>query len=121
MFHQVPPPCLVVRAHEQDGLSPRATPEYTRPCQAQGDDAAHGTCEGATPKRPLQGQQLRLGHATLRLYHVVLRRAARPAVTPAADPPHRRHALLPLALQPPGALWGTPPRAGGRPPGFAQG
>src|SRR4029434_8442513 len=111
MFQQVPPPCLIVRAQEQDGLGTGATPEYARPFQTQVDDAAHGTFDGTTPDRQLHGHPLCIGHATLMLSKVVMMRADRPAVTPSADHPHRRNDLLHLALQQQVALLGAPPRA----------
>src|SRR5215831_20716808 len=111
MFQQVPPTRFVVRPQQEYGLGTGATPEYARPFQAQVDDAAHSTFDGATPDRQLHGHQLRIGHATLMLYKVVMMRADRPAVAPSADPPHRRNDLLHLALQQQVALLGTPPRA----------
>src|SRR6267378_5639737 len=99
MFQQVPPPCLVVRAQEQYGLGTGATPEYARPFQAQVDDAAHGTFDGAAPDRQLHGHQLRIDHTTLILYKVVAMRANGLPVAPSADHPHRRNDLLHLALQ----------------------
>src|SRR5215475_6957967 len=110
MFQQVPPPCLVIRAQEQDGLGTGATPEYTRPFQAQVDDATDGTFDGATPDRQLQGYQLRIGHATLVLDEVVEMCADRLAMTPSADHLHRRNDLPHFALQQQVALLGAPPR-----------
>src|SRR4029453_13227206 len=100
MFQQVPPPCLIVRAQEQDGLGTGATPEYARPFQTQVDDAAHGTFDGTTPDRQLHGHQLRIGHATLMLYKVVIMRADRPAVTPSARSP-----ALPCSTPPCNSKW----------------
>src|SRR5438552_18157161 len=98
MFQQVPPPCLVVRTQEQDGLGTGATPEYARPFQAQVDDAAHGTFDSAAPDRHLHGHELRIGHATLILDEVVAMRAHCITVAPAADHPYRCNNLLHLAL-----------------------
>src|SRR6185369_16697991 len=99
MFQEVPPPCLVVRAQEQYGLSTGTTPENAWPFQAQVDDAAHGTFDGAAPNRQLHGHQLRIGHATLMLDEVVEMCADRLAMAPAAEHPHRRNDLLHCALQ----------------------
>src|SRR5262245_2133225 len=82
MFQEVPPPRLVVRAQEQDGLGIGTTPENAWPFQAQVDDAAHGTLDGAAPDRQLQGHQLRIGHATLIPDEIVEMRADRLAITP---------------------------------------
>src|SRR5215471_12124644 len=99
MFQQVPPPCLVVRAQEQDGLGTGATPENAWPFQAQIDDAAHGTFDGTTPDRQLHGHQLRIDHTTLIPDEVVAMRANCLPVAPAAEHPYRRNDLLHLALQ----------------------
>src|SRR5262252_3608067 len=111
MFQEVAPPCLVVRAHEQYGLGTGTTPEKAWPLQAQIDDAAHGTLDGAAPHRQLQGHELRIGHATLIPDERVERRADRLAMALSADPLHRRNALLHCALQQQVALLGAPPRA----------
>src|SRR5215510_13853800 len=84
MFQEVPPPRLVVRAQEQDGLGTGTTPEHAWPFQTQVDDAAHGTLDGAAPDRQLQGHQLRIGHATLIPDEIVEMRADRLAITPSA-------------------------------------
>src|SRR2546425_12001787 len=99
MFQQVPPPRLVVRAQEQYGLGTGTTPENARPFQAQVDDAAHGTFDGAAPDRQLQGHQLRIGHAALVLDEVVSLRADRLAVAASTDRLLGRNDLLHLALQ----------------------
>src|SRR5712664_1397255 len=111
MFQQVPPPRLVVRAQEQYGLGTGTTPEHARSFQAQVDDTAHGTFDGATPDRQLQGHQLRIGHAALVLDEILAMRADRLAVATSADGPYRRNDLLHLASQQQVALLGAPPRA----------
>src|SRR6266568_5894979 len=111
MFQQVPPPCLVVRAQEQYGLGTGATPEYAWPFQAQVDDAAHGTFDGAAPDRQLHGYQLRIGHTALIPDEILAMRADRLAVAPSADGPHRCNDLLHLAPQQQVALMSAPPRA----------
>src|SRR5919199_639929 len=99
MFQEVPPPSLVVRAQEQYDLGTGTTPEHAWPFQAQVDDAAYGTFDGATPDRQLQGHQLRIGHATLMLDEVVEMRADRLAITPSAEHLHRRNDLPHVTLQ----------------------
>src|SRR6266436_4622090 len=121
MFQQVPPPRLVVRAQEQYGLGTGTTPENARSFQAQVDDTAHGTFDGAAPDRQLQGRQLRIGHTALVLDEVLALRADRLAVATSADGPHRRNDLLHLAPQQQVALLGVPEAAGLRTPVFAQG
>ncbi len=119
MFHEVPPPRLVVRAQEPDGLGTGTTPEHAWPFQAQVDDAAYGTFDGAAAARQLQGPQLRRGHAALVPDEGVAMRADRLPMAPAAEPLHRRNDLGHLALQQPVALLGAPPRACLRAPVFA--
>src|SRR5215470_3736987 len=109
MFQEVPPPRLVVRTQEQDGLGTGTTPENAWPFQAQVDDAAHGTFDGATPNRQLQGHQLRIGHTALVLDEILAMRADRLAVATSADGPHRRNDLFDLAPQQQVALLGAPP------------
>src|SRR5712692_11168801 len=121
MFQEVPPPRLVVRAQEQYGLGTGTTPENAWPFQAQVDDAAYGTFDGAAPDRQLQGHQLRIGHATLIPDEIVEMRADRLALAPSADHLHRRNDLLHFALQQQVALLGAPPRARFCIPVFAQG
>src|SRR3989442_10626699 len=121
MFQEVPPPRLVVRAQEQYGLGTGTTPENAWPFQAQVDDAAYGTFDGAAPDRQLQGHQLRIGHAALVLDEVLAMRANRLAVATSADGPHRCNDLLHLAPQQQVALLGAPPSARLRTPVFAQG
>src|SRR5438477_12197047 len=99
MFQQVPPPRLVVRAQEQDGLGTGTTPEHAWPFQAQVDDAAHGTFDGAAPDRQLHGHQLRIGYAALVLDEILAMRADRLTVATSADGPHRRNVLFYLAPQ----------------------
>src|SRR5215470_1730803 len=121
MFQEVPSSRLVVRAQEQDGLGTSTTPENAWPFQAQVDDTAYGTFDGAAPDRQLQGHQLRIGHAALILDKVLAMRADRLAVATAADRPYRRNDLLHLAPQQQVALLCAPPRARLRTPVFAQG
>src|SRR5262244_4168661 len=111
MFQQVPPPRLVVRAQEQDSLGTGTTPENARSFQAQVDNTAHGTFDGAAADRQLQGHQLRIGHAALVLDKVLAMRTDRLAVATSADGPYRRNDLLHLAPQQQVALLGAPPRA----------
>src|ERR1700674_6117432 len=96
MFQQVPPPCLVVRAQEQDGLGTGTTPENARPFQAQVDDAAHGTFDGAASDRQLHGHQLRIRHTALVLDEVVTLRADRLAVAASTDALYGRNNLCHL-------------------------
>src|SRR5881296_948110 len=121
MFQQVPPPRLVVRAQEQDGLGTGTTPEHARSFQAQVDDTAHGTFDGAAPDRQLQGQELRIRHAALVLDEVVSLRADRLAIATPTDRPHGGNDLLHLAPQQQAALLGAPAAAGFRAPVVAQG
>src|SRR4029450_13033758 len=114
MFQYVPPPRLIVRAQEQYGLGTGTTPENAWPFQAQIDDAAHGTFDGAAPDRQLHGHQLRIDHTTLMPDEVVAMRANGLTVAPSADHPHRRNDLLHLALQQQVALLGTPPLTSSR-------
>src|SRR2546422_224606 len=69
-----------LRAQEQYGLGTGTTPEDARPFQAQVDDAAHGTFDGAAPDRQLHGHQLRIGHMTLILDEIVEMSADRLAI-----------------------------------------
>src|SRR5215831_11119221 len=121
MFQEVPPPRLVVRAQEQDGLGTGTTPENAWPFQAQVDDAAYGTFDGAAADRQLQGYQLRIGHAALVPDEVVAMRADRLTIAPSAEPLHRRNDLAHLAPQQQVALLSAPPSARSRIPVFAQG
>src|ERR1043166_2863191 len=120
MFQEVPPPRLVVRAQEQDGLGTGTTPEHAWPFQAQVDDATHGTFDGAAADRQLHGHQLRIGHATLVLDKILAMRADRLTIATSAEGPHRRNDLVHLALQQPVALLGAPPSARSRIPVFAK-
>src|SRR5919198_6583602 len=121
MFQEVPPPGLVVRAQEQDGLGTGTTPENTWPFQAQVDDAAHGTFDGTASDWQLQGYQFRIGHAALVLDEVFAMRADRLTIATSAEGPHRRNDPVHLAPQQQVALLGAPPSARSRIPVFAQG
>src|SRR6266581_5895306 len=120
MFQQVPPPRLVVRAQEQYGLGTGTTPEHARSFQAQVDDTAHGTFDGAAPDRQLQGQELGIRHAALVLDEVVPLCADRLAVAASTEALYGRNDLLHLTPQQEAALVGTPPRACFRTPIFTQ-
>jgi len=120
MFQQVPPPRLVVRAQEQDGLGTGTTPEHARPFQAQVNDAAHGTFDGAAPDWQLQGYQLRIGHAALVFDEVRVLRADGLAVAASTERLHGRNDLLHLALQQEATLLGAPPSTRLRTPIFAE-
>src|SRR5213592_4697627 len=106
MFQQVPPPRLVVRAQEQEGLGTGTTPEPARSFHAQVDDTAHGTVDGAAPERPLQGQELRLRPAALVLDAGGSLRADRLAIATPTERPHGGNDLLHLAPQQPAGWWG---------------
>src|SRR3989442_8591616 len=106
MFQEVPPPRLVVRAQEQDGLGTGTTPENAWPFQAQVDNAAYGTFDGAASDRQLQGHQLRIGHAALVPEEVCALCANRLTIAPSAEHLHRRNDLVHLALQQQVALLG---------------
>src|SRR5919198_5899353 len=120
MFQGVPPPRLVVRAQEQDGLGTGTTPEHAWPVQAQVHDAAYGTFDGAASDRQLQGHQLRISHAALVPDAGVAMRAERLAVAPSAEGTYRANDCCSLALQQQVALLGAPPSARSRIPVFAQ-
>src|SRR5215217_7428592 len=121
MFQQVPPPCLIVRAQEQDGLGTGATPEYARPFQTQVDDAAHGAFDGTTPDWQLQGYQLGIHHAALVFDEVLAMRADRLAVATPTEVTDSGNDLLHLTPQQQAALLGTPAAACLRTPVFTQG
>src|SRR5215475_11457448 len=120
MFQEVPPPRLVVRAQEQYGLGTGTTTQHAWPFQAQVNDAAYGTFDGATADRQLQGHQLRISHAALVPDEVVAMRADRLAVAPSAEVTYRDNDCCYLALQQQVALLGAPPSARSRIPVFAQ-
>src|SRR5215510_11727002 len=120
MFQEVPPPRLIVRAQEQDGLGTRTTPENAWPFQAQVNDAAYGTFDGAASDRQLQGQQLRISHVALVPDEVCAMRADRLAVAPPTEVTYRDNDCCYLALQQQVALLGAPQSARSRIPVFAQ-
>src|SRR6478672_1527540 len=95
------------------------TPKEARPFPAQVAHTSPGPCDRPTPQRQLPGPEPGRRHAMPGLEAGVPRLTDRRARAPAAEVASRRHALLHLAPQPPGARLGAPAGTRVPPPGSA--